>query len=63
MKETYAASDTDASGANDMEAMMQYFTTGKFVADTSRQAEVFGTPPEAADAVNRLLAQLGHLPR
>ena len=46
-----------------MEAMMQYFTTGKFVADTSRQAEVFGTPPEAADAVNRLLAQLGHLPR
>jgi uncharacterized protein YbjT (DUF2867 family) len=58
-----AVSDTDESGANDMVAMMRYFTTGKYVADTSRQSEVFGTPPEAADAVNRLLAQLGHLPR
>jgi uncharacterized protein YbjT (DUF2867 family) len=58
-----AASDSDESGANDMVAMMRYFTTGRYVADTSRQAEVFGTAPEAADAVNRLLAQLGHLPR
>lgn len=42
---------------------MQYVTTGTHVADTSRQAEVFGTPPNAAEAANRLLAPLGHLPR
>jgi hypothetical protein len=46
-----------------MEAMMQFVETGTYVADTSRQAEVFGTPPDAAEAANRLLAQLGHLPR
>jgi hypothetical protein len=46
-----------------METMMRYPTTGKDVADTSRQAEVLGTPPDAAEAANRLLAQLGHLPR
>lgn len=55
-----AAADTSA---NDMMAMMTYFATGKYVADTSRQAEVFGTPPRAEDAVDRLLGQLGHLPR
>lgn len=42
---------------------MQYVTTGTYFADTSRQAEVFGTPPNAAEAANRLLAPLGHLPR
>ena len=50
MKETYAASDADEPGENDMVAMMQYVTTGTYVADTSRQAEAFGTPPDAAEA-------------
>jgi uncharacterized protein YbjT (DUF2867 family) len=51
------------SGQNDMAAMMHYFTTGKYVADTTRQSQVFGTPPRAEEAVTRLLGQLGHLPR
>lgn len=51
------------SGQNDMAAMMHYFTTGKYVADITRQAQVFGPPPRAEEAVTRLLGQLGHLPR
>jgi uncharacterized protein YneF (UPF0154 family) len=46
-----------------MAAMMHYFTTGQYVADTTRQSQVFGTPPRAEEAVTRLLSQLGHLPR
>ncbi len=42
---------------------MHYVTTGTYVADTLPRAEVFGTPPDAAEAANRLLAQLGHLSR
>ena len=55
--------DSPESGQNDMAAMMHYFITGKYVADTTRQAQVFGTPPRAEEAVTRLLGQLGHLPR
>jgi hypothetical protein len=35
----------------DMNSMLVSFKTGKYVADTSRQAEVFGPPPTAEDAV------------
>ncbi|MCI0141878.1 SDR family oxidoreductase [Arthrobacter bambusae] len=41
-------------------AMMEWFQTGRYVADTSRQRDVFGPPPTAEDAVARLLAGLGH---
>ncbi|WP_370872981.1 SDR family oxidoreductase [Arthrobacter bambusae] len=44
----------------DLEAMMEWFQTGRYVADTSRQREVFGPPPTAEDAVARLLTSLGH---
>lgn len=46
--------------ARDMSAMIDWFQTGKYVADTTRQREVFGPPPTAEDAVARFLAQLGH---
>lgn len=40
----------------DMFAMFDWFNNGKYVADTTRQAEVFGPVPSAVDAVGRLLA-------
>jgi uncharacterized protein YbjT (DUF2867 family) len=46
--------------AKDLAAMMGWFQTGKYVADTTRQAEVFGAPPTAEDAVRRLIISLGH---
>ena len=46
--------------ARDMSAMIDWFQTGKYVADTTRQQEVFGPPPTAEDAVARFLASLGH---
>jgi uncharacterized protein YbjT (DUF2867 family) len=47
----------------DMSAMAGWFDTGRYVADTSRQHEVFGSVPTAEDAVARLLASLGHTTR
>lgn len=46
--------------AKDLGAMIDWFGTGRYVADTSRQREVFGPPPTAEDAVARLLTSLGH---
>jgi uncharacterized protein YbjT (DUF2867 family) len=46
--------------AKDLAAMLGWFQTGKYVADTTRQREVFGTPPTAEDAVRRFIANLGH---
>jgi uncharacterized protein YbjT (DUF2867 family) len=46
--------------AKDLAAMMGWFQTGKYVADTTRQAEVFGPPPTAEDAVQRLVTSMGH---
>jgi uncharacterized protein YbjT (DUF2867 family) len=46
--------------ARDMSAMIDWFQTGKYVADTTRQEEVFGPPPTVEDAVARLLTALGH---
>ncbi|MEU6580461.1 SDR family oxidoreductase [Nocardia sp. NPDC046763] len=42
----------------DMAAMLRWFDTGQYVADTTRQTEVFGRPPTAEDATERLAAQL-----
>lgn len=46
--------------AKDLGAMMDWFQSGRYVADTSRQREVFGLPPTAKDAVARLITSLGH---
>lgn len=44
----------------DMSSMLAWFETGKYVADTSRQAEVFGPAPTAENAVARFARSLGH---
>jgi uncharacterized protein YbjT (DUF2867 family) len=49
--------------AKDLSAMIDWFQTGRYVADTTRQREVFGTPPTAEDTVARLIESLGHTVR
>lgn len=44
----------------DLAAMIAWFQTGRYIADTRRQAEVFGPPPAAGDAVRRLIGILGY---
>jgi len=44
----------------DLDAMLRWFQTGRYVADTTRQGEVFGPVPTAEDAIGRLLRRLGH---
>jgi uncharacterized protein YbjT (DUF2867 family) len=44
----------------DMTAMMRWFQTGRYVADPTRQGEVFGRVPTAEDAIGRLIRSLGH---
>jgi uncharacterized protein YbjT (DUF2867 family) len=44
----------------DMGAMVDWFRTGRYVADTTRQCEVFGTVPTAEDAIARFATSLGH---
>ena len=46
----------------DMTAMMRWFQTGRYVADPTRQSEVFGQVPTAEDAIARLIRSLGHQP-
>ena len=45
---------------SDMASMSAWFETGRYVANTSRQAEVFGPPPTPEDAVARFAAGFGH---
>ena len=45
---------------NDLMAMFTYFQTGRYIADTRRQADVFGSVPVAEDVMRRRLAVLGH---
>jgi hypothetical protein len=47
----------------DMGAMVAWFSTGKYVADTTRQREVFGPVPTAEDAIGRFITSLGHCVR
>jgi uncharacterized protein YbjT (DUF2867 family) len=49
-----------SSTVNDMAAMMRWFQTGRYVADPSRQREVFGQLPSPEEAIARLLGSLGH---
>jgi hypothetical protein len=44
----------------DMGAMVDWFRTGRYVADTTRQREVFGTVPTAEGAIARFATSLGH---
>jgi uncharacterized protein YbjT (DUF2867 family) len=44
----------------DMSAMLRWFQTGGYVADPTRQREVFGQVPTAEDAIARLIRSLGH---
>lgn len=44
----------------DLAAMIAWFQSGRYIADTRRQAEVFGPPPSAEDAVRRFIGILGH---
>lgn len=45
----------------DMMAMFRFFQSGKYVADTRRQAELFGPVPKVEDAARQMLAGLGLL--
>jgi uncharacterized protein YbjT (DUF2867 family) len=49
--------------AKDMAAMADWFQSGRYVADTARQREVFGDVPTAEDAITRLVTSLGHTVR
>jgi uncharacterized protein YbjT (DUF2867 family) len=44
----------------DLAAMIRWFQTGRYVAEPTRQREVFGRVPTAEDAITRLLRSLGH---
>jgi uncharacterized protein YbjT (DUF2867 family) len=44
----------------DMGAMVAWVETGKFVANTTRQAEVFGSVSTAENAIARFATRLGH---
>src|SRR3972149_146627 len=47
----------------DMGAMGRFFETGKYVADTRVQAELFGPLPTAEDTARRMLAGIGPVVR
>lgn len=53
-------SGKSGSRMRDMGAMAAWFGTGRYVANTSRQTEVFGPAPTPEDAIARFAAQLGH---
>jgi uncharacterized protein YbjT (DUF2867 family) len=44
----------------DMAAMTRWFQTGRYVADTARQREVFGQVPTAEQAISQLVRSYGH---
>ncbi|MFF2844235.1 SDR family oxidoreductase [Paenarthrobacter sp. NPDC057981] len=45
---------------SDMASMVAWFETGKYVADTSRQEQVFGPAPTPEDAIGRVAERYGH---
>ena len=44
---------------SDMRAMIEYFHTGQYVADTSAQAEIFGDVPTVEETLGRYAADAG----
>lgn len=57
------APDQAEDGGGDLAAMVEWFGTGRYVADTRRQGEVFGPVPTAEGAVRRRLAAAGLSPK
>ncbi len=49
-------------GNADMDAMVRFFQTGKYVADTTLQAKLFGPVPKIDDVVRQMLIEFGLLP-
>jgi hypothetical protein len=47
------------SSMRDLMAMGRYFATGRYVANTAVQAELFGPVPTVEDAARRMLGELG----
>lgn len=45
---------------NDIGSMAAWFDSGRYVANTARQTELFGPPPTPEDAIARFAAGLGH---
>ena len=45
---------------SDMGGMAAWFDSGKYVAKTARQIELFGPPPTPEDAIKRFSVELGH---
>ena len=54
------AGDAASQMPSDVSAMLDWFETGRYVADTTRQGEVFGPVPTAEDAIAGLATRLGH---
>ena len=44
----------------DMASMVAWFETGKYIADVTRQEQVFGPAPTPEDAIARVAARYGH---
>ncbi|MFW0774114.1 SDR family oxidoreductase [Paenarthrobacter nitroguajacolicus] len=44
----------------DMASMVAWFETGRYVADTTRQEQVFGPAPTPEDAIGRVATRYGH---
>jgi uncharacterized protein YbjT (DUF2867 family) len=57
---TAAAPEARSNPASDMTAMIQWFESGRYVADPARQRQVFGQVPTAEDAISKFLRSLGH---
>lgn len=57
------APDRSEDGGGDLAAMVDWFATGRYVADTRRQGEVFGPVPTAENAVRRRLVAAGLSPK
>lgn len=51
-----------SSGMRGMIEMTRFFQTGKYIADTRVQSELFGPVPKVDDAARQMLADLGLLP-
>ena len=47
----------------DLMAMFRFFQTGKYVADTRRQAEMFGPVPTVEGQAREMLTEFGLLPK
>jgi uncharacterized protein YbjT (DUF2867 family) len=62
-KKPLQAAPRPAGGVSaDMMAMFQYFQSGKYIADTRLQSELFAPVPRIEDSARKMLADFGLLP-